>query len=116
MRQNGVTALPRVAGPLLILGVVLAGTGLFCSQFEPLATTSPGVNAPTAEARTAIARTGWPIVLSDKFDKQTNDWETGETDDRFTTGSLQIAYVISNPLRGFRLLSRPIPSDGPQAF
>src|SRR3970282_2016721 len=71
MRQNGVTALPRVAGPLLILGVVLAGTGLFCSQFEPLATTGPAVNAVTAEARwtalsqdsqaaTATARAGWP--------------------------------------------------------
>ena len=127
MRQNGVTALPRVAGPLLILGVVLAGTGLFCSRFEPLATTGPAVNAVTAEARwtalsqdsqaaTATARAGWPVVLSDTFDEQAHDWETGETDDRFTTGSLQIAYVISNPLRGFRLLSRPIPSDGPQAF
>jgi len=101
MRQNGVTALPRVAGPLLILGVVLAGTGLFCSRFEPLATTGPAVNAVTAEARwtalsqdsqaaTATARAGWPVVLSDTFDEQAHDWETGETDDRFTTGSLQI--------------------------
>ncbi len=90
MRQNGVTALPRVAGVLICLGVVLAGTGLVCSQFETPAATRPAANAPTAEARTATARAGWPIVLSDKFDAQTNDWETGETADRFTTGSLKI--------------------------
>jgi hypothetical protein len=88
--MKGAAALPRVAGVLICLGVVLSGTGLVCSQFETPAATRPAANAPTAEARTAIARASWPIVLSDKFDAQTNDWETGETDDRFTTGSLTI--------------------------
>jgi hypothetical protein len=98
-RKGAVSGQPRLAGVLIVLGVALAGPALACSQYEtPVAVT---VAVPTATRRTApagdnvaataTARAEWPLVLADNFDEQANDWETGETDDRFTTGSLKIA-------------------------
>jgi concanavalin A-like lectin/glucanase superfamily protein len=95
MPKGAAPARSRVVGFLVSLGALLAGSGLACSLLQP-----PSPSA-TAEARraalpddnlaaTATARAEWPLVLKDDFSQPDNDWETGKSDDRFSTGTVSI--------------------------
>jgi len=83
-------ARPRAG--LLLAAVGLCVSGLFCSSGGSSSVTEPADAPNTATlSATAAARSEWPLVVSDDFSKPAHDWETGEEDDRFTTGSLRIA-------------------------
>ena len=95
--MKGAAALPRVAGVLILafrrrgarpwLLVALAGLTLSCSVVESPITPTPRP-APTTVSHAAYSE--WPLVLKDDFSQPDNDWETGQSNDRFSTGTVSI--------------------------
>src|SRR5574341_1141093 len=96
--MKGAAARPRVAGVLIPafrrpgarpwLLLALVALTLSCSVVETAITPTPRP-APTTVSHAAYSE--WPLVLKDDFSQPDNDWETGQSNDRFSTGTVSIA-------------------------
>ena len=73
----------REARPWLLAAIT--ALTLSCSVASPNVTSTP---RPTAAL--AANYSAWPLVLKDDFSQPANDWETGQSDDRFSTGIVSI--------------------------
>jgi hypothetical protein len=70
-----------------LLAAIAAWT-LSCSVASPTIISTPRPTA--APAVSVVNYSQWPLVLKDDFSQPDNDWETGQSNDRFSTGTVSI--------------------------